>query len=136
MIVLAHRRRGEQSHRMRHLSMLLFAMLVFAAVLALTASGQPLYSTSLSNPAPAGSLEPNWSVTPDGALVLSWIEPSRDDSASLRYAVRRGGAWSAPHTIVDKRHFFRHPAEVPAVMATSSGHWLAHWVEMPDPSNE
>jgi len=36
--------------------MLLFAMLVFAAVLALTASGRPLSSTSLSNPAPAGWL--------------------------------------------------------------------------------
>jgi hypothetical protein len=117
-------------HRMR------LSTLLFASLLALPASGQPLSSMALSNPAPAGSLEPNWSVTPEGALVLSWIEPAKDGTAALRYAVRRGAAWSESHVIVDKRHFFRHPAEVPAVMATSTGHWLAHWVEMPDPSNE
>ncbi|HYL36909.1 MAG TPA: exo-alpha-sialidase, partial [Bryobacteraceae bacterium] len=45
-------------------------------------------------------------------------------------------AWSEPHTIAEHRHFFRHPAEVPEVMATSGGHWLAHWVEMPNPSTD
>lgn len=116
---------------MKHLSILLLA-----ATLVAPASSQSLSSAPVSNPAPAGSLEPNWSVTPDGAAVLSWIEPAKDGSSALRYAVRRGSAWSEPHTIADHRHFFRHPAEVPEVMATPGGHWLAHWVEMPNPSTE
>jgi BNR repeat protein len=67
---------------------------------------------------------------------LSWIEPSKDGAAALRYAVRRGSTWSEAHSIAEHRHFFRHPAEVPEVMAASNGHWLAHWVEMPDPATE
>ena len=116
---------------MRHLSTLLLA-----ATLVVPASSQSLASAPVSNPAPAGSLEPNWSVTPDGSAVLSWIEADKDGSSALRYAVRHGSVWSEPHTIAAHRHLFRHPAEVPEVMATSGGHWLAHWVEMPNPSTD
>ena len=116
---------------MRHLLPFLFAITLTVSAMSQTLSFDPL-----SNPAPSGSLEPNWSVAPDGAAVLSWIEPSQDGSAALRYAVRRGSAWTEPRTIADHRHFFRHPAEVPEVMAASNGHWLAHWVEMPDPATE
>ncbi len=107
-----------------------------AAALAVPAVCQTFSATPLPNPAGAGSLEPNLSAAPDGALVMSWIEQSKDGSSALRYAVRRGTAWSQPHTIAANRHFFRHPAEVPAVYATAGGHWLAHWVELPDPSND
>ncbi len=109
---------------------------LFATALVVPARGQPLSLEPVSNPAPPGSLEPNWSVAPDGSAVLSWIEPSKDGSAALRYAVRRGSTWSEAHTIAAQRHFFRHPAEVPEVMAASNGHWLAHWVEMPNPATE
>jgi len=54
----------------------------------------------------------------------------------LRYAVRRGASWSEPHTVAAGRHFFRHPAEAPEVVALSDRLWLAHWVEMPDESSE
>jgi hypothetical protein len=110
--------------------------LFFAAALAVPAVCQTFTATPLQNPAGAGSLEPNVSATPDGALVLSWIESSKNGSSALRYAVRKGATWSTPQTIAANRHFFRHPAEVPAVHATAGGHWLAHWVELPDPSND
>ena len=110
--------------------------LFLAAALAFPAVSQTFSATPLQNPAGAGSLEPNVTVASDGALVMSWIEPSKDGSSALRYAVRRGTAWSQPHTIAANRHFFRHPAEVPAVYSTAGGHWLAHWVELPDPSND
>ena len=103
--------------------------LVLAAMLSVPASSQSLSSVPLSNPAGAGSLQPNWSVTPDGGIVLNWIEPAKDGSYSLRYAVRHGDSWSQPVTIAARRHFFRHPAEVPEVMEMAGGHWLAHWVE-------
>ncbi len=96
---------------------------------AISAFGQVVSTTVVANPASAGSLQPNWSVTPDGATVLNWTEPSKDGSYSLRYAVRRGGSWSAPITVAAHRHFFRHPAEVPEVVQTTGDHWLAHWVE-------
>ena len=100
------------------------------------AFGQSFRAEPLDNPAAVGSLQPNWSVAPDGSAVFSWIEPTKDDSFSLRYAVRRAGAWSAPHTIAAHRHFFQQPAEVPEVIAISDKQWLAHWVEMPNESSE
>jgi hypothetical protein len=107
-----------------------------AMTLALPAACQTFSATTFANPSGPGSLQPNWSATPDAAAVLSWIEPSPDGLSALKYAVRRGAAWSEPRTIVAHRHFFRHPAEVPEVMATADGHWLAHWVELPDPSSD
>jgi hypothetical protein len=62
--------------------------------------------------------------------VFSWIEP-QGSAFSLRYAVRRAGAWSPAITIAANRHFFHHPAEMPEVIALAGGHWFAHWVESP-----
>src|SRR5579864_1585833 len=98
--------------------------------------GQKFTAETLANPAAPGSLQPNWSATPDGNAVLSWIEPTKDGSYTLRYAVRRGSNWSEARTIAEHRKFFRHPAEVPEVMAMSDKLWLAHWVEMPKESSE
>jgi BNR repeat-like domain len=105
--------------------------IVFATLLAVPAFGQSFSSAPLANPAGVGSLQPNWSVAPDGAAVFSWIEPAKDGSFSLRYAVRRAGAWSPAVTVAAHREFFHHPAEMPEVLALPNGHWMAHWVEAP-----
>lgn len=101
------------------------------AVLALSALGQSVSLTPLANPAGTGSLQPNWSAAPGGAAVFSWIEPSPGGEFSLKYAVRRGSAWSTATIIAANRHFFRHPAEAPGVLALPDGRWFAHWVEAP-----
>lgn len=85
--------------------------------------------SSVPNPSGPGSIQPNWSVMPDGALILSWIEPAKDDSLSLRYAIRRGEKWSEARTIIAKRPFFHHPAEAPEVVAVNDRVLLAHWIE-------
>src|SRR5581483_11672773 len=105
-------------------------LLLFAA-LALPGFGQSFKSEPTPNPSAKGSVQPNWSVSPDGSPVLSWIEPAADGSYSLRYAVRNGSKWSEPRTVAAHRHFFRQPAEIPEVMAIGPGQWMAHWVEMP-----
>ena len=105
--------------------------ILLGAVLALAAFGQTFSVTPLANPAGPGSQQPNWSVAPDGAAVFSWIEPSQGGAFALRYAVRKGGAWSPATTIANNRHFFHHPAEMPEVLALAGGHWFAHWVESP-----
>ncbi len=109
--------------------------LILATMVAIPATSQSLSSSPFPNPAGAESLQPNWSLTPDGGVVLNWTEASKDGSYSLRYAVRRGDSWSQPVTIAAHRHFFRHPAEVPEVMETAGGHWLAHWVENQESSD-
>ncbi|MBV9768667.1 MAG: exo-alpha-sialidase [Bryobacterales bacterium] len=111
-------------------SIVLTALLALPAFV-IPAMSQTFVSTPLENPAGAGSLQPNWSVAPDGSAVFSWIEPSQGGSFALRYAVRRAGAWSPATTVAANRHFFHHPAEMPEVMALPDGHWMAHWVEAP-----
>src|SRR3954453_4286731 len=107
----------------------------FLFLVAVTAFGQKLTINSIPNPSPSGSLQPNWSVAPDGAAVLSWIEPvknSKTEAYALRYAVRHGDTWSEARTIASGRHFFRPPAEAPGVQQLGDKLWMAHWIEMPD----
>ena len=100
-------------------------------VLALTACGfaQALKPAAVPNPAVPGSLQPNWAVAADGSALLSWVEPSKGGGYTLRYAARRGSAWSEARTITTGRPFWRHPAEVPGLVSLSDGTLLAHWVE-------
>jgi len=89
---------------------------------------QTLQQTPVANPSATGSIQPNWAVTSDGSVLLSWVEPSKD-SYNLRYAVRKGNAWSEARTIATNRRFFRHPAEVPEMISLADGTLMAHWVE-------
>jgi hypothetical protein len=104
-------------------------LVVTVSFAALGAFAQALTPETAANPASAGSLQPQWSATPDGHAVLSWIEPAKSGGFALRYAVRGSSGWSEARTIVANRHFFHHPAEVPEVMQVSGNLWMAHWVE-------
>ncbi len=99
-------------------------------------SGQTLRVEPLANPSGVGSLQANWSKSSTGAPLLSWTEEQKNGSYTLRYAVREGAKWSAPRTIAANRRFFRHPAELPGIVALRNGTLLAHWVEMPEESSE
>src|SRR5215471_8282550 len=103
---------------------------------ALCGYAQALKPTAASNPSVAGSIQPNWAVASDGSLLFSWVEPGKDGSSSLRYAVRKGGTWSEARTIASGRRFWRHPAEVPELLSLSDGTLLAHWVENGKDSTE
>ncbi len=106
-------------------------MKTYLPLLALATCGfaQTLKPSPVPNPATAGSLQPNWSVTADGSALLSWVEPAKGGGYTLRYAKRNGQAWSEARTIVSGRPFWRHPAEVPGMISLSDGTLLAHWVE-------
>jgi len=110
-------------------------LLLVALSAALPVFGQSK-AEAVPNPSAPGSLQPNWSTTPDGSPLMSWVEPSKSGSLNLRYAVMHGTKWSEPQTVATNRHFFRHPAEVPEVMQLGANQWMAHWVEMPNESSE
>src|SRR5579862_4878725 len=90
---------------------------------------QTLKPVVAPNPSVAGSIQPNWAVAGDGSVLLSWVEPAKNDTYTLRYAVRKGGAWSEARTIATGRNFWRHPSEVPELVTLADGTILAHWVE-------
>jgi len=114
----------------------MFVPLALIPATAQTQSAQKLTSKPLQNPTATGSLQPHWSAAADGTAVLSWIEPTKDNSFALRYATLKGSVWSDVHTVADHRHFFRHPAEAPEVIQTTDKKWMAHWVEMPSETSE
>ena len=92
-------------------------------------SAQTLKPVVVTNPSVAGSIQPNWAIGSDGSALLSWVEPAKGGTYSLRYAVRRGAVWSEARTITAGRKFWRHPAEVPELLSLPDGTLLAHWVE-------
>ncbi|MGH7567413.1 MAG: sialidase family protein [Gemmatimonadales bacterium] len=77
---------------------------------------------------PAGSGEPNLAMAPDGAAILTWLELVSERRHALRLAVRAGGRWSAPRTVVESDSFFVNWADFPSVVALPDGRWLAHWL--------
>ena len=111
-----------------------FLPLALAGALAFPAVGQAPKVESIPNPSATGSLQASWSTAADGSPLLSWIETQKDESYTLKYAVRKGSQWSEPHTIAAHRQFFRQPAELPEVIALSDGTLVAHWVEAPEGS--
>jgi hypothetical protein len=97
---------------------------------------QKITVETIANPSGEGSIQANWTVMPDGSPLLSWVTNEDDGSMNLAYSVRKGGQWSKPRVIVTNREFFRHPAEVPGVIALADGTLLAHWVEMPEDADD
>ncbi|HTA41017.1 MAG TPA: sialidase family protein [Bryobacteraceae bacterium] len=116
---------------MKTTAVLLSISLMTGLALAQTPKVEPV-----PNPAAAGSSQVNWSVTQDGSPLLSWVEPMKDGSFALRYAVRKGADWSEARTIAANRKFFHHPAEMPNVTALKDGTLIAEWIEQPNASSE
>jgi hypothetical protein len=109
----------------------IFLPLALAGALSIPVLAQAPKVESVPNPSAMGSLQASWSTARDGSPLLSWIETQKDESYTLKYAVRNGSAWSEPRVIAAHRPFFRQPAELPEVMALSDGTLVAHWVESP-----
>jgi hypothetical protein len=98
-------------------------------LIAMGGFAQSLKPVPAPNPSPAGSIQPNWGVAADGSALLSWVEPAKNDTYTLRYAARHGAAWGEARTVAQGRNIWRHPAELPGVISLSDGTLLAHWVE-------
>ncbi|MEX2156665.1 MAG: sialidase family protein [Gemmatimonadales bacterium] len=77
---------------------------------------------------PASSVAPNIARTADGAAVLTWHERVADKRHALRFAVREGGRWSEPRTIVESDSFFVNWADFPSLVALPNGSWIVHWL--------
>jgi hypothetical protein len=84
-------------------------------------------------PSPAGpnSGQPQLSSSARG-LLLSWIE--RDgQKATLRFAERTTGGWSAARDVASGTDWFVNWADVPSVVRLASGELVAHWLQKSGP---
>jgi hypothetical protein len=78
-------------------------------------------------PAAVGSQSPNLAVGPDGAPVLSWIEPDAGGH-TLRYSTLRDANWSEPGSVARGDDWFVNWADFPSVVPISDSLWAAHWL--------
>jgi hypothetical protein len=85
----------------------------------------------LAAPAPVGSITPRVIAREDGSVILSWLEPKDDGTASFRFSLRRDGAWSQPATIAQGHRFSRDRASAPGVIALSNRNLIAYWSQKP-----
>lgn len=112
-----------------------FALIVFAvtAVDAQDRRSTPelLSIERLTSPAGPNSGQPQLSSSARGTL-LSWIE--RDGpKATLRFAERTAGGWSAARDIASGKDWFVNWADVPSVVRLANGELVAHWLQKSGP---
>lgn len=82
---------------------------------------------------PPGSGEPNLHATPDGRVLLTWLEPLADERWALRLSIRESGAWSEPRTVRESDRFFVNWADFPSSVRMEDGTIAVHWLEkVPD----
>jgi hypothetical protein len=83
---------------------------------------------------PGGSLASRLTATGD-TVILSWLEARAEGRHALQVAMRVDGVWMPPRTVVEDDSFFANWADLPAVVTTPAGPWLATWLERtaPDP---
>jgi hypothetical protein len=78
----------------------------------------------------AGTGQPDLAPGPDGAAVLSWLEPGANGEVALRQSAFRAGAWSEPGTVARGADVFVNWADVPSVVPLTANAWIAHWPKL------
>ena len=88
----------------------------------------------LPNPAPPRSIAPNETATPEGGVLLSWLEPVNEGLA-LRFSVRGAQEWSTPQTVVAGKNFDTYAEAPPWVLMLPNRSLVSVWTEKLPPVN-
>lgn len=91
-------------------------------------AGPALDVRELESPAGTDSREPEMFTTPDGRVVLSWVEKTGEKRYALRFAARDGAGWSEPGTAAEGENWFNNWADFPSVIALPDGALASHWL--------
>ncbi|HEX8851924.1 MAG TPA: sialidase family protein, partial [Pyrinomonadaceae bacterium] len=102
-------------------------LILMCCLLARVASAQEVVR-ELPSPAGEGSGQSNLAVTPDGRVLLSWIERLDKGRFALRFAAREGAGWTAPRTIAEGSNWFVNWADFPSLVVLPEGTLAAHWL--------
>lgn len=88
----------------------------------------PLVIRPTESPATGDSREPELTATPDGRIILSWVEKLDEKRYALRAAVRDRNGWNAPLTVAEGENWFINWADFPSVIGLTDGSLAAHWL--------
>jgi hypothetical protein len=80
------------------------------------------------SPAGPDSREPEMYSTPDGRIILSWVERVAEKRYALRFSVREGANWSEARTVSEGDNWFINWADFPSIITTSAESMAAHWL--------
>ena len=91
-------------------------------------SEQPLVIRTTQSPTDGDSREPELTTTPDGRVILSWVEKLGDKHHALRTAMLDRNGWSEARTVAEGDNWFINWADFPSVIALTDGTLAAHWL--------
>ncbi|HET9713443.1 MAG TPA: sialidase family protein [Pyrinomonadaceae bacterium] len=91
-------------------------------------SDQPLVIRPADSPATGDTREPELTTTPDGRIVLSWVEKLDAKRYALRAAIRVSAGWSKTMTVAEGDNWFVNWADFPSVVALNNDTLAAHWL--------
>ena len=80
------------------------------------------------SPTSGDSREPELNTTPDGRIILSWVEKLGEKRYALRTAIRDDKGWSDTKTVAEGENWFVNWADFPSVIALDDGSLAAHWL--------
>jgi hypothetical protein len=80
------------------------------------------------SPAKGDTREPELTSTPDGRIILSWVEKISANGYALRAAVLDQRGWSEPSTVSQGENWFINWADFPSVIAVNERSLAAHWL--------
>lgn len=91
----------------------------------------PLFTSldSLESPAPTWAAEPDFTVSPDGHVFMSWLERQQDSSFALLVARRDGSTWTQPREVTRATNLFVNWADFPSIRALGDNRLAAHWLQ-------
>lgn len=89
---------------------------------------QSLIIKRTDSPAGVDSREPDLNATPDGRIVMSWVEKTGEKRYALRTALRDQNGWSTVRTVSEGDNWFINWADFPSVIALRDGSLAAHWL--------
>lgn len=94
-----------------------------------SASSKPSTITHWPLPSTTGAAQPDLIVTPDGRLLLSWINAQPGRRNALQFAAYTDTWQSAPKTIAVGQSLFVNWADTPHLAATADGALWVHWLQ-------
>jgi hypothetical protein len=94
---------------------------------AVAAQEMALRPEPIDSPAPAGSAEPQLTVSRRGVL-LSWIEQT-GTYAALKFAERTASGWTSTRQVAAGSDWFVNWADVPSVLRLEDGTIYGHWLQ-------
>ncbi len=105
------------------------ALLPAILLLACTEVEPPPFDEPMPLSVPAGNnvFGPRLSASPDGDLVLSWMQ-REESGATLRFSKLEFGKWTDALDVVTDEKMFVNWADLPSVTPFSDEHWVAHWL--------